>query len=145
MHLQEPHPQVQSFKFQPKTKPERLQERRRTLHSISELKATDIATPEFRLFAAEIQRPPRDRQCASKAGGGCWDRDNTTMSIPTIVEFGVLSSRSCGSCIAFAFYSKPPRTVQTEPTLKNLRSARPKRFLVRAIRLIRNREVGLRQ
>jgi len=68
MPLQKPYPQVQSLRAQRQTKPERLQERRRTLHSISKLNATDVATPEFRAFAAAIQNPPRDRERALKAG-----------------------------------------------------------------------------
>ena len=68
MPLQKPHPQVQSLKVQPQTKLQQSQETRRTLHSISELNATDVATPEFRAFAAAIQKPPRDRERALKDG-----------------------------------------------------------------------------
>jgi len=67
MPLQKPHPQVQSLKVQSQPKLPQSQERQRTLDSISELNATDVAIPEFRAFAAAINKPPRDRERALKA------------------------------------------------------------------------------
>ena len=94
MPLQKPHHQVQSLKLQPQTKPERLQERGRTLHSISELNATDVATPEFRGFAAAIQKPPRHRERALGAG-----RDaGATIKQPS--RYRHLSSSGCSQAEA---------------------------------------------
>ena len=94
MPLQKPHPRGQSLKVQPQTKLQQLQERRRTLHSISELDATDLPTPEFRAFAAAVQKPPRDRECALEAG-----RDSgTTIKQPS--RYRRLSSAECSQAEA---------------------------------------------
>jgi len=89
MPLQKPHPQVQSLKVQHRTSLQQLQERRRTLHSISELNATDLATPEFPPFAAAIQMLPRDRERVPKAG------KNAETAIKQPSRYRRLSSSEC--------------------------------------------------
>lgn len=67
MPLQKRHPGGQSPQHQLSSTRQQLPERRRTLHTISELSATEAPTPNFSSFIRGLQRQPLDQTCRSKA------------------------------------------------------------------------------
>jgi hypothetical protein len=67
MPLQKRHPGGQSPQHQLSSTRQQLPERRRTLHTISELSAREAPTPNFSSFIGGLQRQPLDQTCHSKA------------------------------------------------------------------------------
>ncbi|KAH6842145.1 hypothetical protein B0T12DRAFT_424697 [Alternaria alternata] len=67
MPLQKRHPRGESPQHQLSSTRQQLPERRRTLHTISELSATEAPTPNFSSFIGGLQRQPLDQTYHSKA------------------------------------------------------------------------------
>jgi hypothetical protein len=67
MPLQKRHPRGESSQHQLSSTRQQLPERRRILHTISELSATEAPTPNFSSFIGGLQRQPLDQTCRLKA------------------------------------------------------------------------------